>query len=106
MLVRPVDFNGMIQNANSVSSHENNNNTRSELQQSMITEKTDINNQDTLTKVHTDIDTAKEEFVPDRDGDGTGYDGGRRRKKKNEDKKSNPGRVIKKGEAGSFDVKI
>ena len=108
MQLRPVEFNGMIQNANEVShlrAHEEN---KSQLQQNMMQNAADIKHQQEATQVHGNVKTETENL--DDDGNGGIYKRpDKRKKKKDQDKdkkdKYDDGRMYKKGEK-PFDVKI
>ena len=106
MQLRPVEFNGMIQNANEISHLQSQQDNKSSLQQSMMQNVADIQRQQESTQVHGNIQTETENL--DDDGSGVIYKRPDKRKKKKKDekeKKNDEGKMYKKGEK-PFDVKI
>lgn len=106
MVIHPVEFNGILQTSTENAAQKANENARPEVQQNMISDIREQEDQDRAREVHTDIDTAKEEFDPERDGSGTGYQGNRNGRKKEKTEKAEDGKVIRKDSHPSFDVRI
>jgi hypothetical protein len=109
MQLRPVEFNGMIQNANEISHLQSHEDNKSALQQNMMHNAAEIQRQQDATSVHGNVKTETENL--DEDGAGVIYKRPDKRKKKKDEKedekkkKHDDGRMYKKGEK-PFDVKI
>lgn len=107
MLVRPVDLNGMIQNANGFSTEKVREDAKPELTQSAMAAEEAAVERTTTTTVHTNQETAREELNPDREGNGSGYaPDEEQEKKKHPARTKSAGRIIKKGDPVPFDVRI
>lgn len=106
MSIRPIDFNGMIQNANEVSQVKAHEDARPELQQHSLLVETNRQTAEDATRVKSKSDVEKDDLNPE-DGDGTGYNGNQRDKKKRKNKKSVSDGIVKKMDGhDSFDIKI
>ena len=88
MSIRPVDFNGMIQNTHEVASTKANEDNKANLQQQNV-----------------QVNVMHEE-QKDGDGDGRGYDAKGRKKTKKKKQLDNDGVVRIKTGQPSFDIKI
>lgn len=108
MLVRPVDFNGMIQNTTQVQNEKTSEDSKPLIQQNVITEQANKQETAKATTVQANNRSEKEEFNPEEGGDGTGYGGnyGRKEGKQKTKKVVSEGRMIKKGQPKPFDIKI
>lgn len=108
MSIRPVEFNGMIQNTQGATT-----------QKAADDAKPAINQQNIAVTVNEEVEqsqrsvTAKSESAKESALDPNGSNGGallsddnRRRHKKKDEENSSDGRVIKKGGVPSFDIKI
>jgi hypothetical protein len=106
MHLRPVEFNGMIQNATEISHLQSQQDNKSSLQLSMMQNVADIQRQQESTQVHGNVKTETDNL--DDDGGGVIYkrpDKRKKKKKDEKDKKNDEGKMYKKGKK-PFDVKI
>lgn len=105
MTIRPVDFNGMIQNTHEVSNAKANENNKPLVQQQNIQAAVVRQEEAAMSTVQTMEETSQEYGLGEREGNGSGYQGkggkGKHKKEKQED-----GKVILKGSRPSFDMKI
>ena len=109
MSSRPIDFNGMIQNANQVSTVKAQEDSHANIQQSALQTYGQQQEAKQSTTVQEAPKTFEEKFDPENGGDGTGYTGNENRKKKKvkpEEAKETTGKVRKKNDYGSFDITI
>ncbi len=79
MDVRPIDFNGMIQNTVEVSNHRVAEEQRPAVQQEFMSFETQAESEVTTTVVHENSNAAEEE-ASSEGGDGHGYQGNRGRR--------------------------
>lgn len=104
MVVRPVDFNGMIQSSNEISQIKANQDTKAELQQNLLQNVENAEHMEAMNQVHGDIKTETENL--DDEGGGVYENPRKKKRKKKEEKEFDDGRVYKKGKGSSFDIKI
>ena len=107
MSVRPVDFNGMMQNQQNVSSVKQNEDQRPLLQQQQayqtVTKQEEAGARQVVNKENLD----KEEYKFDaRDGSKNEYQNNQRKKKEKQKEKMEDGHVRIKGMSGGFDMTI
>lgn len=109
MSIRPVDFNGMIQNTQEVS------NTKAQEDNKLLVHQHNIQTmvvkeEQQMSSTVQDMEQAQhhEYDYSDGEGDGKGYQGNQGRKKKNVGKNANEGdgSVVIKNSRPSFDIKI
>ena len=106
MSIRPIDFNGMIQNTNNVHQAKAQDDSKAVLQQSNLMIQGEEREAEQNTQVQRRDDASKEQFNPNEGGDGTGYQGNQGRKQK-KDKVVKKDVIRKKNEyRGSLDIKI
>ncbi|MBQ1546937.1 MAG: hypothetical protein IIZ61_00945 [Lachnospiraceae bacterium] len=107
MSIRPIDLNGMIQNANDVAMVRTNEDIKPELQQANILNEFEEQSVEDTTRVKEQDNTAQDNTNPD-EGNGSGYNSlFRGKENKNKKKKTGiEGRVIKKSPHGSFNASI
>lgn len=110
MSISPINFNGMIQNTNELSSSKVHEDQKSVLQQANISEGVQKKQEQTTHQVTQSSESDKSKLANDREGDGTGY----QKQKKNKQNNSNSndannmksdGKVTKKS-SSSFDIRI
>jgi hypothetical protein len=107
MSIRPVEFNGMIQNTHGVTSEKTHEDNKSFLQQQNAQTEAAKEQQAAMTTVKHMEETQKQEYrYRDKKGNGGGYEGNRNKKKKKSEKESKDGQVIAKTDRVSFDIKI
>lgn len=108
MSIRPVDFNGMIQNTQSPASEKAAQDQQPNIAQQNLTTLSQEESYVSTTQVHESENTAQEGAVdPDQDNGQAAYSGnGRRRKKQTTKEETSDGKVIKKGSFSSFDISI
>lgn len=109
MSIRPIDFNGMLQNTQEVGQVKTHEDHAPVVQQNVVAEELEEKSEISSTQVHEQEDaTAEGELDADREGDGRGYRVRARRKKKQKDKKDKvpDGSVRVKSSHQSFDMKI
>ena len=107
MSIRPIDFNGMIQNTQGLShtqAHEENRPlVQQELVQDAITEEVEVS----ATQVQEQDDASAESALDaDREAQGGSYRGRRRKKNPKKKEKVSDGSVSVKKSHASFDMKI
>jgi hypothetical protein len=108
MTIRPVDFNGMIQNTHEVSNAKTNEDNKPLLQQQNVQAAVVREEEASMTTVQDMEETQQQEYrYEDGEGNGQGYEGNRGRKKRGKPKeKKDDGQVIVKGAHPTFDMKI
>lgn len=108
MTIRPVEFNGMIQNTQEASNLKANEDNKATLQQQNVQVAVTQQEQASQSTVRQMENADHHEYNYEEGADGTGYDAsGRRKKRKPQQKKmTEDGRVIQRGEQPSFDIKI
>ena len=107
MSIRPVEFNGIIQNSHEISQTRTAEDHKPMLHQANISAEVDKNKDQRMRSVNDPDKSQQQEYRYDRQGNGSGYQGNQGKKKKDdnmprEDIKSG---VILKG-TSSFDMKI
>ncbi len=107
MTIRPVDFNGMIQNTQEVGNTRSQEEHRPLVQQEVTAQTAQQEAEVSVTQVHEQADSAAEGALDADGGSGTGYSATRRNKtpKKKKEKVSDGSVKIKTGHM-SFDIKI
>ena len=107
MSLRPIDLNGMIQNANDIALQRTNEDLKPELQQATILNDFEEQSVEDTSRVKEQENTAEENMNPD-EGNGSGYDSLFREGRNNRKKKKTEieGRVIKKSPHGSFNASV
>lgn len=107
MTIRPVDFNGMIQNSHDVTHAKQSEDNKAALQQQNIQAAVVKEEQVASTRVG-DMEEAQQHEYNYGEGGGNGSYAGNKRKKKSKDKKkeSEDGAVFIKKTQPSFDMKI
>lgn len=106
MSIRPVDFNGMMQNQQNVSSVKQNEDQRPLLQQQQAYQTVTKQGEASARQVVNKDGPAREEYRFDaRDGSKNEYQSSQRKKKKQKEKMED-GHVRIKGMSGGFDMTI
>lgn len=108
MAVRPVEFQGMIQNTHELSQARNAEQQRPHIQQDQAMLANHQNVQTQATTVSESKQSATDTF-DSSEGDGTGYmgnRGNRNKKEKEKKKKVLDGAIIKKNNYGSFNAEV
>lgn len=106
MVLRPVDYNGMIQNTSGVSAQKVQEDNKNSTLQNTMQQTAFVKQNESTTQVHGNTQTETENLQDDEEG-GVMYEGkeGKLRKKKKE-KNKDEGSIRKKGTPTSFDMKI
>jgi len=106
MSIRPIDFNGMIQNTTEVSASKSSEQQKPVVQQEFasnaVKEGVDLN----MHSVKNKEEAANHPFDFEGGGQGDTYQANRNKKKKKEKEKVSDGSVRLKNDHGSFDMKI
>lgn len=107
MSIRPVDFNGMIQRTDDISTIKHQQDSKPLVDQQNIQAQVEKKEDAIKHQVSAKDDSSGAENQADARDEGRGlyYTSGERKKHKQEEQKE-PGRVIKKKIGGSFDIKI
>ena len=105
MTVRPIDFNGMMQNTQELSISRSNEEHRPIVQQEVAAQIAQQEVEVSVSQVHEQGDTAESDLNPD-EGNGSGYQGSSARKRKKKTEKVSDGTVSIKTGHKSFDMKI
>lgn len=106
MTIRPVDLNGMLQSTQEVSTIKSNENQKPLVQQQNIQVQFSQQEQKASSQVQQMEESRQEKFrYGDREGNGSGYQGNGRQKKKQK-KESMDGQVVDKNVRKGFDIKI
>ncbi|MCF0143460.1 MAG: hypothetical protein HUJ75_08805 [Parasporobacterium sp.] len=107
MSIRPVEFNGIIQNSHEISQTRTAEEHKPVLHQANISVEVDKNRDQKMRSVNDPNKSEQQEYRYDRQGNGSGYQGNQGKKKKDEGKPKEELRsgVILKG-TSSFDMKI
>lgn len=107
MSVRPVDFNGMIQNQQGVSNVKQHEDQRPVLQQQQAFQSVSKHEEAVSRQVVNKDDLEREEYKYDaRDGGRNSYQGNQKKRKAKQKEKMEDGHVCVKGMTGGFDVTI
>lgn len=106
MSIRPVDFNGMIQNTNSVHSEKAQQDARPEINQHNVAVIVEKENQAEARQVNHMNEKDDEYRFDDGQGNNKGYQENKKKKKKEEDNLEGDGAVVRKGERHKFDISI
>ena len=104
--IRPIDFNGMIQNTQEVGSTRAQEEHRPLVQQETAMQTAQQEVEVSVTQVHEQGDAAAESELDADNGNGSGYQGNRRRKRSKKKAKVSDGSVSVKNGHASFDMKI
>lgn len=108
MSISPMNFNGMIQNTNEVSHTKANEDQKPMLQQENLTHTVAKQQEQQSKQVNDTYKADREDERYDREGNGKGYEGNKKRKllnKKKDDEKRPDGSVTEK-HTTSFDMRI
>lgn len=107
MSISPINFNGMIQNTNEVSHAKANEDQKPMLQQDHLTHTVEKQQEQQSKQVNDLYKADREEERYDREGNGKGYEGNKKRKflKKKDDERRPDGSVTEK-HTTSFDMRI
>ncbi len=108
MSISPLNFNGMIQNTNEISHTKATEDQKPMLQQEFLTEAVDKKNEQQAKQVNDSSNTKRTEDKYDREGNGRGYEGNKKRKppkEKKSQKLEGDGNVTEKP-TPSFDMRI
>lgn len=108
MTIRPIEFNGMIQNSNDVTHAKVNEDNKAALQQQNI-QSAVVKEEQVASSTVLEMEEAQQHEYNYGEGGGNGsYAGNRGRKKKSKDKKqeNKDGAVLVKNARPSFDMKI
>lgn len=107
MSVRPVDFNGMMQNQQGVSNVKQHEDQRPILQQQQAFQTVSKQEEAAARQVVNKDDLDREEYKFDaRDGSKNSYRGNQKKRKAQQKEKMEDGHVRVKGMAGGFDMTI
>lgn len=110
MAVRPVEFQGMIQNTFEPTANKSNEMQRPMAQQDQINTANQQAASLSTTQVGESEQSSENNFDPSRGGDGSGYTGNRDRKKNEEEKKKKvavpEGSIRVKSKIPSFEAKV
>lgn len=105
MSIRPVDFNGMVQRTQDVSTLKQNEDNKPVFQQHVLGAKLQKDTQHQLQQVNHGDDAENYQKKYDaREKGSNEYEQNRKKGKKKAEKEE--GKVIKKASAGGFDIKI
>ncbi|MBQ3774279.1 MAG: hypothetical protein II833_07830 [Pseudobutyrivibrio sp.] len=108
MSISPINFNGMIQNTNEISHTKANEDQKPLLQQSVLTDTVEKQQEQKAHQVNDTYNAKRTEDNYDREGNGKGYEGNKKRKPPKEKKGQNlegDGTVIEKPKP-SFDMRV
>ncbi|MBQ6464233.1 MAG: hypothetical protein IJJ59_12985 [Pseudobutyrivibrio sp.] len=108
MSISPINFNGMIQNTNEISHTKANEDQKPLLQQSVLTDTVEKQQEQKAHQVNDTYNAKRTEYSYDREGNGKGYEGNKKRKPPKEKKGQNlegDGTVIEKPKP-SFDMRV
>ena len=107
MSIRPVDFNGMMQNQQNVSNVKQNEDQRPILQQQQASQTVIKQEEASARQVVNKNDLSREEYKFDaRDGSKNEYQDNRKKQKAKQKEKMEDGHVRMKGMSGGFDIKV
>ncbi len=107
MSVRPVDFNGMMQNQHNVSTVKHGEDQKSQLLQNQASLTVSKHEEAASRQVVQKDDLNKEEYRFDaRDGSKNEYHDNRKNKQKKQKEKKEDGHVRIKGMSGGFDMTV
>ena len=107
MSVRPVDFNGMMQNQQNVSNVKQNEDQKPILQQQQAFQTVTKQEEASARQVVNKEDLDKEEYKFDaRDGSNNKYQDNRKKQKAKQKEKMEDGHVRIKGMSGGFDMTV
>lgn len=106
MAIRPVEFQGMIQNTQEISQNRNTEQQRPMIQQDQVANQNQQQVQLARSQV-SESEQSEKNNMADNGGDGTGYEGNRGNKReKKEKKKVSEGMVRIKNAPKSFDASV
>ena len=107
MSIRPVDFNGMMQNQQNVSNVKQNEDQKPILQQQQAFQAVTKQEEAAARQVVNKENLDKEEYKFDaRDGSKNEYQNHRKKQKAKQKEKMEDGHVRMKGMSGGFDIKV
>jgi len=105
--IRPVEFNGMIQNTQEVGNAKTQEDQKPVVQQENTTITLQHEAEQSTHQVQNkDNPSESEHDLMDREGDGRGYEGNQKRREKKKSEPKGDGKVTVKNGHGSFDFKI
>lgn len=106
-MIRPVDFNGMVQNSQEVGNVRQHEEARPAVEQQVITVQAEQTVEEQLNSVN-EFENAESEAdkMDARNGSGNEYQDNRRKGKKKRKSEDKVDRVIMKGQRESFDITI
>ena len=108
MSISPINFNGMIQNTNEISHTKANEDQKPLLPLSVLTDTVEKQQEQKAHQVNDTYNAKRTEDNYDREGNGKGYEGNKKRKPPKEKKGQNlegDGTVIEKPKP-SFDMRV
>ncbi|SFH62690.1 hypothetical protein SAMN04487830_103119 [Pseudobutyrivibrio sp. OR37] len=108
MSISPINFNGMIQNTNEISHTKASEDQKPLLQQSALTDTVEKQQEKLAHQVNDTYNAKRTEDSLDREGNGKGYEGNKKRrppKDKKDEKLQGDGTVTEKT-TPSFDIRI
>ena len=109
MSISPINFNGMIQNTNEISHTKANEDARPLAQQAALTDTVEKQQEQLSHQVNDTYNAKRTEDSYEREGNGRGYEGNKKRKPPKEEKKTQKlegdGSVSEKPKP-SFDMRI
>lgn len=106
MSIRPVEFNGMIQQTHDVSTLKQNEDNRPLVQQHNIQIQEQQQEERVQSQIQKSDQKKKEEYRYDKKEHGSNSYGGNQKRKKKKEEHTEDGKVIFKGSGSSFDIKI
>ncbi|MCF0130698.1 MAG: hypothetical protein HUJ71_03175 [Pseudobutyrivibrio sp.] len=109
MSIRPVEFNGIIQNSHEISQTKNHEDHRPAVNQSNITVEVNRQQDQQRHRVNDPNNASQQEYRYDREGNGSGYKGNQKKKQDDKNKAKQPpvdSVTIKRNSTSSFDIKI
>lgn len=107
MSIRPVEFNGMIQSTQGATTQKAADDSRPAINQQNVAVTVTKETEQAQRSVTKKNESAKESALdPNGSNGGAFLSDEKREKKKKEEDGNSDGRVIKKGEAVSFDIKV
>lgn len=106
MSIRPVDFNGMIQQTHDVSTMKQNEDNRPLVQQHNIQLQEQQQEERVQNQIQRSDPKREEEYRYDQKKHGDNRYGGNKQKKRKKEDAAGDGKVILKGNSSKFDIKI
>lgn len=110
MSIRPIQFNGMIQNTHEVATSKVHEDSKGEMQQVNASVEMTRQDEQKATSVNSKDDADGQEYSFDREGDGKGYEGNKKKKEQQDGKinieESKDGAVFVKHAVSSFNITV